>query len=153
MIVFRLSKQEWCSDLSGKGAGISGGRWNSRGNNLLYTSPSRALCTAEIAVHIPLGIIPVDYFLVSIEIPENVPVRIVRKEDLPAGWRKFPFDQATQKIGDHFIREKKFLVMEVPSAVVPGDLNYLINPDHPAFNRIKIVSAEPYDFDLRLFRG
>lgn len=71
MIVFRLSKQMYADDLSGKGAEIAGGRWNSRSRAMLYTSQSVALCVTEIAVHVPLGIIPENYMLIHIKIPDN----------------------------------------------------------------------------------
>ena len=71
MIVFRLSKAQFANDLSGKGAELVGGRWNSRGNAMLYTSQSIALCVTEIAVHVPLGILPKDYQLVHIEVPDE----------------------------------------------------------------------------------
>ncbi len=71
MIVYRLSKSKYSADLSGKGAEKAGGRWNSKGVAMVYTSASRALCTAEVSVHVPLGIVPVDYELVSIEIPDD----------------------------------------------------------------------------------
>ena len=61
MIVYRLCKSIYKKDLSGKGAEIAGGRWNSKGYAILYTSESRSLCTAEIAVHTPLGNVPADY--------------------------------------------------------------------------------------------
>lgn len=71
MIVYRLSKEIYANDLSGKGAEIAGGRWNSKGSAALYTAQSIALCVTEIAVHIPLGILPRDYRLIHIEIPDT----------------------------------------------------------------------------------
>ena len=62
MILFRLAKQKYSDDLSGLGAELTGGRWNNKGTRILYTSDSRALCTAEIAVHMPIGLIPKDYY-------------------------------------------------------------------------------------------
>ena len=66
MIVFRLSKATYALDLSGKGAEKTGGRWNSKGIPMVYTSSSRALCTAEIAVHLPLGLVPSGYHLTTL---------------------------------------------------------------------------------------
>ena len=70
MIVYRLTKAKYSHDRSGKGAEKTGGRWNSKGIPVVYTSESRALCTSEIAVHTPLGILPHDYMLITIEIPD-----------------------------------------------------------------------------------
>jgi RES domain-containing protein len=152
MIVFRLSKRKFSSDLSGKGAEISGGRWNSRGTAVLYTSSSRALCTAEIAVHVPLGILPSDYMLVTIEIPDDEPIVMVLMHELPSDWKSFPYVHTTTLIGDRFISEKKFLALKVPSAVVQGEFNYLLNPFHPGFQKVRIVTQELFEFDSRLFR-
>jgi RES domain-containing protein len=151
MIVFRLSRKKFRYDLSGRGAEITGGRWNSKGVRMLYTSQSRALCTAEIAVHSPLGIVPTDYWLSSIEIPANAPLDAIDPAKLPAGWRSFPHPHATQLIGDQFIHQNKFLVLKVPSAVVPGDFNFLINPAHKLFSKVKVKKAEKFAFDERLF--
>ena len=149
MIVFRLSKEKFSRDLSGKGAEVVGGRWNSKGNPMLYTSQSIALCVTEIAVHVPLGILPKDYQLVHIELPKT---EILEVKKLPKDWQTFPHANSTQMIGDKFLKENKFLVMKVPSATVQGEFNYLINPWHKDFNKIKIHKIENFTFDGRLFR-
>jgi RES domain-containing protein len=151
MIVYRLAKAVYSNDLSGKGAELSGGRWNSRGTPMIYTSQSRALCTAEIAVHTGLGILPVDFRLIQISIPDEIEIKQISSTELPADWAIFPPTHFTQKLGDKFISEKKYLVLQVPSAVIPGDWNYLINPLHLDISLIKIISVEEYNFDKRLF--
>jgi RES domain-containing protein len=150
MIVYRLCKYNYKNDLSGKGAELSGGRWNSKGVAILYTCDSRALCTTEIAVNAPLGIIPKDYYIVKIEIPDNTAIE--EPTNLPNNWRSFPHSDSTKKIGDSFIAENKKMVLKVPSAVVDGDYNYLLNPNHKDYGLIKIISAEPFIFDQRLFK-
>ncbi len=151
MIVFRLIFNKFSPDLTGKGAEKSGRRWNSKGVPMIYTSESRALCTAEVAVHLPLGNIPPGFELTSILIPDDIIITEILVNDLPTGWKTFPHIELTQKIGDQFIIQGKYLVMKVPSAVVPGDFNYLINPRHPDFGRIEIIKREPYEFDERFF--
>jgi RES domain-containing protein len=151
MIVFRLSKSVFSKDLSGKGAEKSGGRWNSKGVAVVYTSDSRALCTTEIAVHTPLGNIPTDYQIVSIEIPDGIKIEALNTEKLPSDWRIFPHSLSTQQIGDAFIRNNIFLVLKVPSVIVPGEFNYLINPNHSDFKKITIKAINSFNFDERLF--
>ncbi len=151
MIVFRLTKTKFCKDLSGKGAESAGGRWNSKGVPMVYTSISRALCTTEIAVHTPLGNIPFDYNLVSIEIPNTIAILKIEKSKLPQNWKNFPHPHDTQLIGDKFISETKFLVMQVPSVIVQGEYNYLINPKHKDLKKVKIIKIENFVFDERLF--
>jgi RES domain-containing protein len=151
MIVFRLSKAKFSADLSGKGAEKSGGRWNSKGTALIYTSESRALCTAGIAVHIPLGILPMHYQLVSIEIPDGIRIKELTANDLPENWKSFPHQHTTQELGDQFVNEGEFPVLKVPSAVVQDEYNFLINAVHSESKRIQIKSIEPFTFDNRLF--
>jgi len=149
MIVYRLGKKAYCRDLSGKGAELYGGRWNSKGTALLYTSASRALAFAEVAVHLPFGLTPRDYGIVSIEIPDAIPISQLREKDLPPHWRDYPHGDSTQQIGDAFAAAGKSLVLRVPSAVVPGDFNYLLNPAHPQMKEVTIMAVESFDFDSR----
>lgn len=151
MIVFRLSKRKYAYDLSGKGAELAGGRWNSKGNAVLYASQSRALCTAEISVHTPLGNIPRDYELVEILIPAGAKLKEIDASELPTDWKSIPHSHTTQELGNGFTLENKYLVFKVPSVIVPGEFNYLINPAHSLFNQLEIVSVEPFEFDQRLF--
>ncbi|MFI5135142.1 MAG: RES family NAD+ phosphorylase [Chitinophagales bacterium] len=151
MIVYRLARSKYKKDLSGKGAAKSSGRWNSKGVAILYTSESRALCTAEAAVHIGLGNVPGDYYLVTIEIKDDASVKELKQTELPRDWKSFPHPDSTQQIGDEFVQENKFLILKVPSVVVQGDHNYLINPDHKERKKIKIIKTERFAFDKRMF--
>ncbi len=151
MIVFRLSKGRYAYDLSGRGAELAGGRWNSKGIPIVYTSESIALCTVEVAVHMPLGIVPIDYQLISIKIPASISIQEIKEESLLQDWKSFPHTNSTQEIGDHFVIAGKAAVLKVPSATVQGNCNYLLNPRHRDFQKISIVNVEPFEFDKRLF--
>ncbi|NEM98956.1 RES family NAD+ phosphorylase [Pontibacter burrus] len=151
MIVYRLSRSRFAKDLSGKGAELAGGRWNSKGTAMLYTSDSIALCTVEVAVHMPLGIVPLDYQLIQLELPDEIPIAELPESELPEDWQTFPHSNATQLIGDAFIQEQETMVLKVPSAAVQGTYNYLINPRHPQFSKLTIVAVTPFEFDKRLF--
>jgi RES domain-containing protein len=150
MIVFRLSKAKFARDLSGKGAEIAGGRWNSKGVPMIYCGASRALCTTEIAVHTPLGNVPTGYQIISLKIPD-AGIYELPESKLPKNWKVFPHSIHTQKIGDAFVKENRLMVMRVPSAVVQGDFNYIINPHHKDIAKIKIVNVQEFAFDERLF--
>jgi len=151
MRLFRLSKSKFAYDLPAKGAELAGGRWNSRGKALLYTGQSRALCTAEIAVHTPLGNIPMDYELVEMTIPDSVMVKEIEISDLPFDWKSIPHSHSTQEIGDKFISDNEFLIFKVPSVIVRGEFNFLINPVHGKFNEVEINSITKFEFEVRLF--
>jgi len=152
MIVYRLANRKYSEDLSGAGAELTGGRWNFKGTRVLYTADSRALCTAEIAVHTPIGVMPKDYYLITIYIPDFSNVLQVNPQDLPAGWRKFPYSKLTQDLGERFISKNEALYVKVPSAVVQGDFNILINPRHKDFAKVNIIKIEKFNFDERLFK-
>ena len=152
MIVYRLSKANYSKDLSGKGAEKSGGRWNSKGIPMIYTSETRALCTTEIAVHTPLGIIPLNYEIIQIEISEKAKIHTFNEKALSKDWKSCPHVLSKKEIGDKFIQENKYLVLKVPSAVVQGEYNFLINPGHKDFKQITIKSVESFSFDERLFK-
>jgi RES domain-containing protein len=151
MIVFRLSKEKHARDLSGKGAELYGGRWNSKGTPMLYTSASRALAVTEIAVHTPLGNVPADYCIITLDLPEFSILEFEESKLVP-DWNKFPYTRSTQLSGDQFIAERKSLALKVPSAVVQGDYNYLVNPKHEYIIKVLIVQVEKFEFDRRLFK-
>jgi RES domain-containing protein len=151
MIVFRLCKQEYIEDFSGTGARRFGGRWNSKGIPMVYTGETRALCSTEVAVHSPFGVIPDNYFMVSINLTNHSSVKRISLDTLPPDWNFYPHQEFTQQMGDRFIREAKHLVLQVPSATIQGEHNFLINPHHPEIKNISIISAEPFSFDKRLF--
>ncbi|MBU6157935.1 MAG: RES family NAD+ phosphorylase [Bacteroidetes bacterium] len=152
MIVYRLSQSSYAADLSGIGAEMAGGRWNSKGTPMIYAAESRALCVAELAMHLPLGLVPQNYAFVSFKIPENIPVLQLSKKQLPSNWNEYPHPNETQQIGDRFIRDNKFLVMRVPSVVVNEEYNYLINPRHSLIQKVQVSDLSPFKFNERFFR-
>ncbi len=152
MEVYRLSKQIYASTLSGKGAAIKGARWNSIGVEIIYTAHNRSLAMAEVAVHFSLATLPSDYMMVTIHIPDDISLLKLNSTDLPTDWNTFPHPSTTQAIGDQFIAENKYCVLQIPSAVTQGDYNLLINPNHPDFKKIKIILTENFPFDKRIFK-
>ena len=151
MRVFRLVRKKYANPLSGEGASRSGNRWNSKGTAIIYCAASRALAMAEVAVHLSLGLLPKDYEMVELEIPSKVSVKMLALETLPEGWTSFPHLLQTQRLGDNFVAAEKSCVLQVPSAVVPGDFNYLLNPAHADFERIHVKSRVDFPFDPRIF--
>lgn len=152
MRVFRLSKKKYSKELSGKGASKSGNRWNSKGTEIIYSAESRALAMAEVAVHLTLATLPSDYVMIEIDIPDNIRINELKLQDLPGNWNNHPPNSSTQKLGDEFIDSLNFCILKVPSAVVQGDFNYLINPYHKEFKKIKISDVTEFPFDKRIFK-
>lgn len=147
MIVYRLSVSAFANDISGEGAGIYGGRWNPAGLAALYTSENISLCILEILVRTGKKTSPDTYMLISISIPDNG-IFSLEKKKLKTGWQHNP--EYTQEIGKGFLKENQTLCMKVPSAIVPQENNFLLNPLHPDFKKVKIISSELLELDKRL---
>ncbi|MEO6131723.1 MAG: RES family NAD+ phosphorylase [Saprospiraceae bacterium] len=152
MKLFRLSRAKYGKVLSGKGASSAGARWNTQGTEIIYTADSRSLAMAEVAVHFGIGTMPLDYMMMTLEVPDAASLIEIQIKDLPPDWNRWPPLLATQQIGDGFIRNNEVCLLKVPSAVTQGDFNYLINPSHPEFSGIKIGGYERFPFDKRLFK-
>ncbi len=153
MIRYRFSRREHGGDLSGKGAELYGGRWNSKGVPVLYCAESRALAVTEIIAYTPPGLIPEGYVLNIIETPDEPELQFrLNVEELPEGWKRYPHGKETKALGDELLKERKYLLIQVPSALVQGEFNFLINPLHPQFARVKVVEVLPFNFNERLFK-
>ena len=152
MELYRLTRDLHGKVLSGKGASISGGRWNSPGTEIIYTAANRSLAMAEVAVHFSIATLPAGYMMMTLTLPDSLSVSVTEPDTLPAGWNQYPPLKETQQYGDQFIKDGKTCLLKVPSAVTQGDFNFLINPGHPEFRQIKISGYDPFPFDRRLFK-
>lgn len=132
---------------TGEGAAKFGGRWNSRGVPVVYTSESRALAALETLAHLnPPMLFRYKIFRIEFETSE---VEWVGGR-LPRDWREEPPPRSTRRIGDRWARTKKAPVLAVPSAIIPEEFNFLLNPLHSRFNGLKIGKAKSFVFDARL---
>lgn len=136
----------------GDGARIEGGRWNSPGVPAVYTSHSAALAALEMLVHLGRGSILGAYVLIPCTFDAHLMSRLDRKR-LPKNWRSYPAPPELQLIGDEWVKSGASAVLEVPSAVIETDSNYLLNPGHATFRSIRIGRPQPFEFDLRLLNG
>lgn len=152
MIVYRFTKEKYADKLSGFGAALSqNNRWNPKGREIVYCSMNIATAMAEILVHLPIRLIPKDYLLLHISIPDKHKIQVLETKDYPIDWNEIPPRKETQQIGNHFLEERKSIALKVRSAVVKGEYNLLINPFHPDFSSIQIIKKEVFQFDQRLF--
>ncbi len=150
MDVYRVSLCKYINDLTGTGAGIYGGRWNSKGTYLLYTSLSPSLALLENVVH--FSSVPIEnYCLAKWNIPEDKIIEF-KAADLPADWSAYPPPVKMKAIGDKFVQDNIYLALKIPSAIMPDDFNILINPRHQDFKRIKIESVRNIPLDERLYK-
>jgi len=149
MIVYRFSSEQYKEDISGNGAGLFGGRWNSKGIPVLYTSKHISLSVLELLVHNKNYTSYKDPWLISIFIPDNILPVVTAAEKLTAGWNSNP--EYTQWMGDQFLTGAVSLILQVPSSIIPQENNLLINPNHTDFKKIKIIDTALFELDKRLF--
>lgn len=153
--VWRIAKhtqQYGAADLSGGGAKMTGGRWNSKGRPLVYAASSIALATLETLAHLGDNIAIRNAFLVRIDIPASVwrKREMIEAGDLDVTWVAEPPGSTTIGVGDAWIDAVSSCVLLVPSVLVPEEYNVLINPAHAASRRIGAVVTRQFIYDPRL---
>jgi RES domain-containing protein len=137
---------------SGDGARKYGGRWNSPGVRMVYTSANPGLATLEVLVHIEdEREFRRQYRAIPVTFPEGL-VEVLDPTSLPRNWAADPPPESLRRFGDRWTKEARTAVLKVPSAVLPLDFNYLINPLHPDFHRLVIGQPQTFRFDPRLGR-
>jgi RES domain-containing protein len=143
--VYRILRKRYSrKPLDGEGAYQFGGRWSSPGTRLAYTAEHLSLAIIEYYIHIDPGDSPPDLVVVSADIPDSVSRRRVALSRLPA-------PPALAAIGDSFAADRKNAVLIVPSVLAPSESNWLINPQHPEFRRIRVHPPEDFRYDARFF--
>jgi RES domain-containing protein len=152
MNVWRLADDRFARDLSGTGSRLNGGRWNSAGSSVLYTSEHLSTAVLETLVHAPIALAAglQGRMAVKIALPVNMDVKEV--PGFPVGLKGADLLSWCRREGDKWISEAKCLLLRAPSVIVPEDFNIIVNCAHPQFQRVKIGSLRPFVFDGRLFR-
>ncbi len=158
MIVWRIAAEApayRAVDLTGSGAKITGGRWNSAGRAMLYCSTSIALAALETVVHLSQGGLPFNRYLVRIEIPDAVWLarQVITAATAPSGWDAVPAGMASIQHGDQWLAGKASAILEVPSIVVPEEQNALINPEHGDASGITAKIVRKWLYDPRCFES
>jgi len=146
---WRIVREEHGSAaFDGEGAWRFGGRWNSRGTRMIYTSGTLSLAALETLVHLnpPVAF---KYVAIPVEFDEAL-VETFATSDLPADWNEEPPPPSTAEIGDRWVNESRSPVLELPSVIIPAEPNYLLNPAHSEFKRIRIGKPVRFSFDPRL---
>ena len=149
--VWRIAKASYAS-FDGEGARLYGGRWSHSGVRVVYASESLSLAALEYFVNLDTDLAPDDLVSVRAEIPGGLERATVEGGDLPRNWRTCPAPETLQDLGTEWIRRGETLVLSVPSAIVPEERNYLLNPGHPEFSDIRIGRPRPFYFDPRMWK-
>lgn len=153
MRIWRLVHQRWQhAAFDGEGSYRFGGRWTPGGVRCVYTSGSSALALLEVLVHMEKRHLGTTHRFFAATLADTVAVRHVDPDDLPASWSDTPAPVALHRIGKQWADDGATAVLRVPSAIVPGEDNYLLNPAHPDFRHIIIGEPIPFAFDRRLWK-
>ena len=141
-----VKRQSAATAFSGEGARLYGGRWNSPGVSVVYTSSAISLALLEWRAHLTQWPAP-PVMVIEIEFD---PALIWSPARLPANWRRMPAPKANTAVGDNWVKAGTSAVLKLPSALVPEECNYLLNPVHPDFFKIKIGQPRLLKVDARL---
>jgi RES domain-containing protein len=134
----------------GEGARRYGGRWNRKGTAIVYTSSSLSLASLEMLVHLSPEIVLNNYVAISVVIPLKA---IAELDSLPPDWARTPPQISTMQIGTDWVASGKSVALKVPTILVPGEYNYLLNPQHPDFKKLMLGKPMEFWFDARLLKG
>lgn len=157
MILWRIAAQTRtyaADDLSGAGAAKSPGRWNEAGQPVLYTAPTIAIAVLETAAHIDDAGLPLNRYLVRIEVPDGVWAarKLMDASRLPMAWAAIPAGRVSVQAGAEWLRGMTAAILEVPSVIVPEESAALINPRHPDAKMFSAKVVRPFEYN-RLFRA
>lgn len=150
MNCYRIVHKKYADTLSGEGARLYGGRWNTKGNSMIYTAQSSSLAMLEMLVQRNIQLVGINYFLITIQIPDSIKIKNIDILEVPDSWDANPPNETTKSIGDTFVNEREYMILSVPSAVNPLESNFLINDQHPDFREVSIIDKEQIVFDKRL---
>lgn len=132
------------------GARLYGGRWNSEGNSMVYSSMSASLALLEFVCNSNSLITPKNIGLAELSLPETAEIQQISRNELPANWDKYPAPLFLKNLGDNWLKENKSVALKVPSAIMPIQQNVLLNPAHKDFKIINFNLIIDFNFDKRL---
>ena len=145
--IVRVSRAQ--TAFTGEGPWRYGGRWNSRGMRVVYVSEHQSTAALEVFANRMPFVLDEQYKAFHLEWPDNLTERFPA-EKLPANWRVFPSPVEIKEIGDRWVQERRSAVLALPSVISPADTNFLLNPEHRDFKRIRIAPPIDFEFDSRL---
>lgn len=149
MKVFRVGRTKHLRDLTGEGARLFGGRWNHKGVACVYASENMALAVLEYTVNTNVDDIPRALSIATIEIPGSN-ILSLSIADLPGNWNEAPAPAETKDLGTRLLLAAEYAVIKLPSAVIPFEHNFLLNPLHADSKAFKIVEVRDLVYDVRI---
>lgn len=151
MELYRLCSARYVATaFTGLGASLAGGRWNDRGLAMVYTASSLSLAALECLVHFSAQTLPTDYVSLIVTVSPRISALEIDSRSLPPDWAEEDPPLITRDLGSKWLQQNSSLLLKVPSAIIPTESNYLINPLHPDFAQLQIQPPVPFPFDPRL---
>jgi RES domain-containing protein len=147
MLVYRIALAKYATALKASGRAA---RWNPNEVEMIYTASSRSLACLENVVHRNKAGLNDNFKVMIIDAPDNLAIAQIYLNDLPADWRAFNHMPYTQTLGAQWIKENKTAILQVPSSIIDGETNYLLNPNHTDFGLVKLLRVEDFVFDVRI---
>lgn len=129
---------------------LAGGRWNPKGTAVVYTAESLSLAALELFVHLDPTELTAAYVAIPVTLPPSLPVHRVYPEELPRDWQTTPAPPELARRSQQWFADGNTAVLHVPSAVVPQESVFLLNPTHPDLAGVHLGPAQPFQFDRRL---
>ena len=135
----------------GEGARRYGSRWTPKGHAVVYASATLSLAALERFVHTDPDLEPTNLVALRVDLEDSLPIHSVEVEQLPGDWRHYPAPEPLGRFGGDWLAATRWVALSVPSAVIPHERNYLLNPAHADFRRLVIGRPEPFSFDPRMW--
>ncbi len=152
--LWRISKRKYADTaFSGEGARRVGGRWNSRGQGMVYTSGTLSLAALEVFVHMEIEDVATMLAYIRVDVPTEVKIEYLEVAQLPPDWRNIPAPTVLATMGDNWFLLGSTAILAVPSVVIPIEYNYLINPSHPDLVKLMVQPPQPFELDPRLWKS
>ncbi len=151
MLLYRIGQNKFIKDLSGKGAGLFGGRWNYPGYNVIYTAETVSLAILEYIIK--AGVVENEINQLSlayINVEDNSSIINLDYKTLPKSWNSYPASDKLKKLGTDWLISGKSLLLKVPAVSAPDSFNILVNPTHPDFFNVSLAKIIKYQPDIRL---
>jgi len=147
MLVYRITLAKYAGKLMASGRAA---RWNPNDVRMIYTASSRSLACLENVVHRDrLGLSQL-FSIITLEFPDNIAIKTIPITSLPDDWSDYDQMRLTQRIGEQWIKDHESVILKVPSSIIPGETNYLLNPDHADFKQIKLLNTRALKKSFRI---
>ena len=153
MLVWRISAaRHRARAFTGEGAVKYAARWHHKGTAIVYTSATLALAALEMFANLEPNDISTELMAISAGIPAAVKILTMDARALPLDWRDHPGPASLRELGSDWVRNGESAVLAVPSAIIPAERNYLLNPAHPDFRKLAIHPPAAFSFDPRMWK-